>query len=415
MNFRELTNARSILLNIFSTALDSVNGRSVVTNYLHHHPLSQIPIRVVAIGKAAASMMHGVLDTEAERVEAGLVITKHGSTEDFSSASVTIKQIESAHPYADERSLAAGEQLLEFIQTASSSTGFLFLISGGASSLVEVLPLTIDASQLRTFNIWLLAQGWTIDTMNQLRKSISRIKAGRLARLLAGRSVQQLVISDVPGDSLEVIGSGLLVASENTSNLPTDLPGWVRNLQKQVEAPPAANSPCFANIRSAIIATNADLRNAAVQLAQKQGYLVQCNAFIDGDAARQGRTIAQQLLEGPAGIYVWGGETVVTLPEQPGQGGRCQHLALAAAQELVGQTQVALLALGSDGSDGPGDTAGALIDGETVVRGHDSGAGTVVDALERADAGSFLAASGDLIDTGPTGTNVMDLILGLKT
>lgn len=415
MNFHQLTDKRVILLNIFSEALNAVNGRRVVANYLRQHPQSSIPVRVIAIGKAAASMMQGVLDADAVQVEAALVITKQGYAEDFSASPVEITQIESAHPYADARTLAAGEQLLQFIQAAPNSIEFLFLISGGASSLVDVLPSGVEATQLQAFNVWLLAQGWPIEMMNQVRKSISRIKAGRLATLLDGHRVQQLVISDVPGDALEVIGSGLLVASDDTAALPADLPDWVLQMQSKVEPPPAADSACFANIQSTIVANNTQLRAAASQAAQARGYNVQFNAFIDGDAAIQGRNIARQLLDGPAGVYIWGGETVVTLPAHPGQGGRCQHLALAAAQELAGAAQVALLAIGSDGSDGPGHVAGALVDGQSIARGRDGGAATAQDALAEADAGTFLAASGDLVDTGPTGTNVMDLIIGMKT
>lgn len=415
MNFHQPSDNREGLLNIYFDALNAVNGRRVIADYLQCHPLPDSRVRVVAIGKAAASMMQGVLDADVSRVDAGLVITRQGYTEDFSTAPVEITQIESAHPYPDERTLMAGEQLLKFIQAAPDSIDFLFLISGGASALVDVLPTGIDATQLQAFNVWLLAQGWPIEVMNRVRKSVSRIKGGRLATWLLGHRVQQLVISDVPGDALDVIGSGLLVASECTPDMPAALPDWVQQMQANVEPSPPADSACFTQIHSTIVANNARLREAASLAAQTRGYTVQSNDFIEGDAATQGRAIARRLLEGPAGIYIWGGETVVTLPAQHGEGGRCQHLALAAAQEIAGHAQVTLLAIGSDGSDGPGQVAGALVDGESVVRAYDGGATAVEAAIARADAGCFLAASGDLVDTGPTGTNVMDLILGLKT
>lgn len=415
MNFHDLSDKRTNLLKIFTAALEAVNGRLIVSDYLRRHPLATTPVRVVAIGKAAASMMQGVLDVEASRVEAGLVITREGYTADFSASGVEISQIESAHPFADARSVAAGQHLLQFIQAAPASTEFLFLVSGGTSSLVEVLPPEVDAAQLQALNVWLLAQGWPIEVMNQVRKSISRVKAGRLACLLVPHNVRQLVISDVPGDALDVIGSGPLVPDKNTPRLPEDLPSWIRQMQQHVEPPPSADSACFARVHSAIVATNARLREAASQAALAQGYRVHCNEFIEGDAALQGCRIAHKLLNGPAGVYIWGGETVVTLPAKPGQGGRCQHLALAAARKLDGHSNIVLLALGSDGSDGPGDVAGALVDGETMMRARDGGARDAQDALVRADSGSYLAASGDLVDTGPTGTNVMDLVLGLKT
>jgi glycerate 2-kinase len=132
-----------------------------------------------------------------------------------------------------------------------------------------------------------------------------------------------------------------------------------------------------------------------------------------GDAAAAGRRLAAELLDGPASVHIWGGETGVELPANPGRGGRNQQLALAAAEVLAGHDKVWLLAAGTDGSDGPGEDAGAVIDGGTLARGELDGLNAAA-CLHRADAGSFFEASGDLISTGPTGTNVMDLVIGLK-
>lgn len=409
------SDARHILLTLYSLSLQVVNGRHCVANFLSRHALPTKKVRVIAIGKAAASMMLGVLDGHADQVAAGLVITKSGHTETFKSASPCIVQLESAHPYPDHRSIEAGRQLLEFIQQSPLDSGLLILISGGASSLVEVLPDDIDAGQLHRLNRWLLAKGWPIDMMNQVRKSVSLIKAGRLARQLADRVVMQLVISDVPEDDLSVIGSGLLVPAMRICNFPEPLPDWIIRMQAQVPAAPNVSDACFARIASHIIASNKDLRAEVARQAESRGFVVRDNQDMDGDAAKRGAAIAAAMIEGAPGIYVWGGETVVTLPPQPGQGGRCQQLALAAARELTGRHNLAVLAVGTDGSDGPGDVAGALIDGQTLARGRDAGALSADEALRRADAGSFLAASGDLVDTGPTGTNVMDLVIGLKT
>ena len=185
-------------------------------------------------------------------------------------------------------------------------------------------------------------------------------------------------------------------------------------MQAQVPVPPTADDTCFATIQSHIIASNARLREEVVRNSRTLGYRVCCNAELEGEAAQQGVAIAQTLIDGLAGIYLWGGETVVSLPEQPGQGGRCQQLALAAAQILAGHDNMAILAVGTDGNDGPGDVAGAFIDGQTLTRAQDAGAQAPEVALRQANAGSFLAASGDLVDTGPTGSNVMDLVIVLK-
>jgi glycerate 2-kinase len=409
------TERRDVLLNFYSRALQVVNGRQCVATFLAQHALPAQKVRVIAIGKAAASMLQGVLDDHAEAVEAGLIITKAGHLENVTPSSIPIVQVESAHPYPDQRSLVAGQQLIDFIAHTPPNTGLLFLISGGTSALVEVLPEGITIDQLHQLNRWLLAQGWPIDKMNQVRKSISLIKAGRLARLASNHPVLQLVISDVPGDDLSVIGSGLLTPSV-PGNMPDErLPDWIVHMQAQAAAAPEPGDPCFSNIQSHIIASNVLLRAEVERLAQIQGQVVRCNQSLDGAAAIQGVALAQRLLDGAAGVYIWGGETVVTLPDQPGQGGRCQHLALSAARILAGHDNIALLAVGSDGSDGPGEVAGALVDGRTLERARDAGAHAPELALQHADAGRFLAASGDLVDTGPTGTNVMDLVIGLKT
>jgi len=414
MKFHAHSDRRQILLNLFSASLAAVNGRRCVAEFLSARPPAIQSIRAIAIGKAAASMMQGVLDVAALPLTAGLVITKSGHTQQFGSG-VPIRQLESAHPYPDQRSLDAGQALLAFIHQTPPEAGLLFLLSGGTSALVEVLPPGIDARRLHDFNQWLLAQGWPIDVMNRVRKSVSLIKAGRLAHELGGRKTLQLLISDVPGDDLSVIGSGLLVPSHDTIGLPETLPAWLPALQAEVPAPPAPGDPVFANIESHIIANNDRLRAAAAGLAQSLGFSIQANTQLAGEAAQLGRRFAQTLCQGPAGIYLWGGESVVRLPAESGNGGRCQHLALAAGCELAGRDDVLLLAAGSDGTDGPGEVAGALVDGQSVLRGRDGGGGDPEQALRAADAGSFLAASGDLIDTGPTGTNVMDLVIGLKT
>lgn len=400
---------------MYSSALTIVKGRDCVAHYLSQCTLPPKKMRVIAIGKAAASMMKGVLDIHPGKVEAGLVVTKERHTESLFIPGIDITQIESAHPYPDERSTHAGQQLLQFIEQAPNDVDFLFLISGGTSSLVEVLPDDVDVQQLHRLNRWLLAQAWPIEKMNQIRKSVSLIKAGRLARFVAGHNVMQLLISDVPDNELSVIGSGLLVADTLPTISTEVLPDWIQTMQQQVPAPPAADDDCFARIESDIIASNELLRADIIRQAKQLSLPVQINAVLDGNAKTQGVDIAHTLVDGEAGIYVWGGETVVNLPDQPGQGGRCQHLALAAAQEIAGYDNITLLAIGTDGTDGPGDVAGALVDGTTMQRAIDGGAISVDEALNQADAGRFLAASGDLVDTGPTGTNVMDIVIGLKT
>lgn len=252
--------------------------------------------------------------------------------------------------------------------------------------------------------------------MNAVRKRLSRLKGGRLAGLLAPRKTICLAVSDVPGDDPRAIGSGPLVA--DASGALPDLAGapvGLRAVLAQAPALPPPDDPCFRNVEFNIVATLADARRAAADAAVQHGYRVRVHAeFVSGDAVEAGTRLARQLLESEPGVVqIWGGETTVQLPARPGRGGRNQSLSLAAALALRDKKNVWLLAAGTDGSDGPTEDAGALVDGETVARGVSHGL-TPEKSLVAADVGTFLEASGDLIHTGPTGTNVMDLILGLK-
>lgn len=405
-----MNDPRRQLLNIYAAALKAVDGVQAVRNRLTHADVGQA-VRVVAIGKAAVAMGRGACDALGDRLAAALVITKRGYG-DPGWHDPRVTQLEAGHPLPDAGSLAAGERLLEFIDAAPRDISFIFLISGGASALVEVLPAGVGLVELRAVNEWLLGCGWDITRINRIRRALSCIKGGRLAQRLAGRQVLNLLISDVPGDDPATIGSGLLVPDLLlTQPLPEGLPSWLYSLLAVV--PPAPTD--YAHITTEVLLSNRDACAAALAAAIANGWQVHAiPGLLTGDAVTRGRELAQTLLAGPPGLYLWGGETTVQLPPQPGRGGRCQALALAAAQRLAGHPGIFMLAAGTDGSDGPTEDAGALVDGATVERGilggFDAG-----DCLARADAGTFLEASGDLIQTGPTGSNVMDLVLALKT
>lgn len=404
----------SDLLDIYAKAVAAVQGAACVERCLAARPWRGA-VHVVAVGKAAAAMLAGAQAALGSSLHAALLITKpgHAAPETARDARVTV--IEAGHPLPDQRSLAAGAALLNFVAQAPPATPLLFLISGGASSLVEVLPPGVSLADLRRVNHWLLGSGLAIHAMNALRKQLSCIKGGRLATHLQGRPVLQLLISDVAGDAPADIGSGLLAPPpENAEPAPADLPKWLRELLHRAPPPPPADAPCFNSIETRVIANLDQALTAAAQAARERGYAVHAHADgLRGDAAAQGRRLAAELLQGPAGVHIWGGETTVVLPPRPGRGGRNQHLALAAALTLAGHDKVWLLAAGTDGSDGDGEDAGALVDGGTLARGELARL-EAAECLRRADAGTFLEASGDLINTGPTGTNVMDLVIGLK-
>jgi len=357
--------------------------------------------------------LQGARSALGEQLRRSLLITKAGHVQPQLKEITGITVIEAGHPYPDEHSLRAGQAMLDFIAATPPDAQLLFLISGGASSLVEVLPQGVGVDQARRACEWLLASGLAINDMNALRKRISRIKGGRLAAYLGDRSVLQLIISDVPGDSPADVGSGLLVPEDELQTSLPALPQWFRELLEYTP-PPAMDPVHFVNIESHVAATLDDAMSAAALETKKMGYTLQVHTErLNGDALSVGRRLANELIAGVPGVHIWGGETTVVLPSHPGRGGRNQHLALAAAEVFAGHDNVWLLAAGTDGSDGEGEDAGALVDGGTVLRG----AQQCLDAgkcLLYADAGTFLAASCDLITTGPTGTNVMDLVIGVK-
>ncbi len=367
------------------------------------------PVIVIALGKAACSMARGALDVLAERIARAYVVTKDGYDESLPWPCYT-----AGHPLPDERSLAAGTGLIEFIAALPQDAEVLVLLSGGASALVESTVPGVDLAQLRAANEWLLASGLDIAQCNRVRKSLSLIKGGRLAAFLAPRPVLCLAISDVPGDDPAIIASGPLV--EDTQPSDADIPGLPDFLRQSLQhPPPRPDRNVFRAVRVDIIATLDQAKTAAATAARQLGYHVILHpTLVTGDAAAAGERLAQQLrVAEPRDLHIWGGETTVRLPPSPGRGGRNQHLALAAALSLQGCPDVLLLAAATDGSDGPGEDAGALVDGESVARGALHGVDGLA-ALAAADAGTLLAASGDLIATGPTGTNVMDIMLGLK-
>lgn len=403
---------REQLLAMYHAALQAVYGREQVAYYLHQHPY-QTPLAAIAIGKAATEMLTGAFDVLGKQITQSLLITKRGHlNRDLLPDDAKIICIESAHPIPDHSSLEAGQILLQFIQQLPPHYPVLFLTSGGASALVEVLAPSITLDDLKMVNQWLLSSGLDIHAMNQIRKQLSIIKGGRLAFYLRDHPILNLLISDVPGDDLQSIGSGLLVPPHTQTTLPAHLPNWLQQLL--LYAFPSSQLATFHQITHKIVANPKRARQAACITAKKLGYFVDCKEkLILGDALIAGKQLITYLDTTQSGVYVWSSETTVKLPPEPGEGGRCQSLALAAAIELSWNSDIYLLAAGTDGNDGMSDVAGALIDGNTVLRGQVQG----LDAktyLTRADAGRYLAATGDLLYTGTTGTNVMDIIIGLK-
>ena len=404
---------RRDLRRIYEAGLRRVRGFDAVKNYLAGHPLSHAA-HLVSIGKAASAMALGALEVCGERIVDGLVITKHGHVEDALARCRRIEYIESDHPVPGNDTLRSGARLLSYLDARSGAGArFLFLLSGGASSLVEVLPRGVDLDDLRALTGRLLASGLDINRVNRARRALSGIKGGRLAARLRRSRTLSLLISDVPGDDPGVIGSGLLTPVRETVDA-TEYPGAVRALLAGAELVPVPGDAEFETIESHVVACLDDAKAACVLTANSLGYEgVAVREFVAGDVLEVAAGMCDRLRESSGKVLVWGGEPTVKLPDRPGRGGRNQQLALAVALRIKGRSGIHFLSAGTDGTDGPTDDAGALIDGATVERGETRGL-NAEDCLRRADAGAFLEASGDLVTTGPTGTNVMDLMIGFS-
>src|SRR5688572_4084608 len=377
-------NPRSLLLELYDAALREVDGNTGAAEVLAN--LGAGPVALFAIGKAASTMTRGAYAAIGADIRQALLITKDGHTDPEVARLPNLHVIESAHPVPDARSLAAGAELERRIGGLSADEYPVFLISGGSSSLVELLKPGITLDDLRALNERGLAQGWDIATLNAARAELSRLKRGGVARMLAGRPAHALFISDVPDDDPGVIGSGLL--------------GPAAGVDDQVLR------IVFANIDDATHC--AAMRGAMHGLA----FDLRKDRF-SGDTAAVARQFVDALRETRADGLVWGGESTVVLPEKSGRGGRNQHLALVAAGAMRAGDDFTILAAGTDGTDGNTDDAGAMVDAGTLSRAELAGV-DVERALREFDSALALEAAEDLVHTGPTGTNVGDILIGIK-
>lgn len=393
-------------------SLQAVDGRHCVRQELDREALEG-RWHVVAVGKAAGAMAAGAFDGLGTRLVRALVVTGQGRPLPRVLSDPRVRVVESAHPVPDERSLAAGCALEEFVRALPRNARVLWLVSGGASSLVEAPVPGITLDELQRANQWLLGSGLDIAAVNAVRRRMSRLKGGGLAEFATPRRGLALLVSDVAGDDPAVIGSGLLHRSRPAAPLPRGLPAELMEILAR--CPRVHARAAAPTVPHRTVASNRDARAAAGRHAQACGRTVRVGRReFAGDAARLGRGFARRLAcATPGTVWVWGGESTVALPEHPGRGGRSQQLALAAAIAMQGLNGLTLLAAGTDGIDGVTDDAGAIVDGASCLRGADAG----LDArehLRRADSGSFLEQSGDLLHTGPTQTNVGDLVLGSR-
>lgn len=354
----------------------AVRGEASVEKAIRQEQVAR-PDQIIAVGKAASSMVAGAQAVFGTDIPA-LVVTKYGHASPLPGP---VRVIESAHPVPDENALVAGVEVLKVVQQLSDKSHLLMLVSGGASALAELPEEGMSLHALQAENARLLSAGLDIHAMNARRTEVSRIKGGKLLSHFTGELVTTLAISDVEGDNLSVIGSG-------------------------IGAAPAYHRFSF---DPHIVASNSIARAAAAERAVALGYPVMSNhENLYADVFDIAREIGPALRHAPPGVHIWGGEPTIVLPPDPGQGGRNQALALALAEQISGIYGLTVLVAGTDGTDGPTDAAGAIVTGATWSEDGKR-------ALRLADSGHFLHSRSALFKSGPTGTNVMDLIVALKT
>ena len=404
----ELT-SRELLTHLFHTAIAAVDGRHLVAQWVRHQ--SQKFTHCIAIGKAAPAMLQGLLDSQNSITQALLICpTRTVSRALHKDPRITIH--ESAHPVPDDSSLQAGAALLRFVQSLPQDAKLLVLISGGSSSLVEVLQDSVTLTQLQSINHYLLASGKPIGALNAWRKRFSKIKGGGLLNYLAVDECTQLLLSDVHPDDAAVIGSGLLVVSDDEPDADTIL-------QQQANSLPLPALYKTKTVHTHIIGTQTMALRAAADEVRSMG--LKCflhDEFIAGDAVQEGERLGAWLLqEAPLGVHLWGAETTVVLPEQPGIGGRNQSFALALANTLLAagleSDDIGVLAAGTDGIDGNSACAGAIVFASSARQIVQSGYNIEAE-LAKANSGGCLMLTRDLFQTGATSTNVMDLIIAWK-
>ena len=368
---------------------------------------------LVSVGKAGWKMAQVAVSCLEQPIEKGIVVTKYGHVEQPIPG---IACYEAGHPVPDENTFRATQAVLDMTADLSSEDTVLFLLSGGGSALFEK-PL-VEGQELQRITNQLLASGADIVEMNTIRKRLSAVKGGRFARWCAPAKVEAVVLSDILGDPLDMIASGPAAPDSSTcadalaivKKYDLNLSGKALSLLRQ-ETPKQLD-----NVSTQIIGSVRQLCGAAGRLAEELGYEpVLLTDHLDCEAKEAGAFLADILKtharDGRKIAFLAGGETVVHLHGN-GLGGRNQELALAAAAGIQGLSNVCVISVGSDGTDGPTDAAGGYVDGDTAGALAEQGM-TVADVLAKNDAYHGLKAAGGLIITGPTGTNVNDVAIAL--
>ncbi|MCS6939175.1 MAG: glycerate kinase [Roseiflexaceae bacterium] len=392
-------------------------------------------IWIVGAGKAGAPMAAAAAGIIGERLTGGVAVVKEGhiAAENLAALRPRVEVIEAGHPIPDARGVSAGERIADLLRHTTERDLVLALISGGGSALLTRPAPGITLDDLQRLTGSLLACGASINEINTLRRHLDTLKGGGLARLAAPAAVVTLILSDVVGDPFDVIASGPTVADPTTFadalgileryDLTRQTPAAILDrLQRgacgEIAETPKPGDPALARVHNLIIGSNRLAAEAALAAARDEGFnTLLLTTFLQGEARVVGRVLAaiareialsNHPIRRPACVIA-GGETTVTL-RGDGRGGRNQELALAAAADLASAPGALLVALATDGGDGPTDAAGAVVSDTTIQRAAALGLDATA-ALARNDSYPFFDALGDLLRPGPTQTNVNDLAL----
>jgi hydroxypyruvate reductase len=414
-------NLRKDASRIFQAALKASDPAEAVRRHFTLPSPKYERIFVVGAGKATAPMARAIEQMVGKRITGGLINIKHGHT-----ARLTrIEQNECGHPIPDEAGVRGAQRIADMVREATARDLVICLISGGASALLPLPSPNVGLGDKQATTNLLLGCGATIHEINAVRKHISAIKGGQLAALAAPAHVISLILSDVVGDNLDVIGSGPTspdASTFQTARAVFDKYGvWnkvPRSIRERLDRGTRGEIPetpkTLDNVDNRIIGSNRLALDAAAKEAKALGYkTLILSSTIEGETreiAGMHAAIARELRQSgnplkPPACIISGGETTVTLHGK-GKGGRNQEFALAAAVGIAGLDNVLVFSAGTDGTDGPTDAAGAQADGLTLSRGPEAPR-----RLANNDSYNFFAPLKDLIMTGPTGTNVMDIHL----
>ena len=387
-------------------------------------------IVVVGGGKAGAPMASAVEEILGERISGGWVNVKEGYILEPSPARITINQ--AGHPTPNEAGLEGTRKIMELVSGLDEQDLVITVISGGGSALMPLPAEGITLKDKKLATSLLLKCGATINEMNAVRKHISAVKGGQLARAASPATVISLILSDVVGSPLDTIASGPTTPDPTTFsdawkvlekyNLVSEMPERIverlrKGLRGEIPETPKPGDPVFDRVQNVIIAENYTAAAAALEEARKQGFnAMLLTTFLEGEAREIGKAVAalgkEIALRGipipPPACVIMGGETTVTVRGE-GKGGRNQELALSAAISIEGWEKITVVTLATDGTDGPTDAAGAIVDGTTTRRAMEKGLSPLA-YLQNNDSYTFFKALGDLLVTGPTNTNVNDLV-----